>query len=56
MAKKEKFIPRLKEVKLRYSGKSLGQNSFQNLSKLIRENHIKVSCAFFKERYFLKKL
>ena len=42
-AKKENFILHLKETEFRYNIKDLGQNSHQNLLKLIRKNPIKVS-------------
>ena len=41
--KKENFVLHLKETEFRYNTKILGQNSHQNLLKLIRENPIKVS-------------
>ena len=41
--KKENFILHLKETEFRYNTKNLGQNLYQNLLKLIRENPVKVS-------------
>ena len=41
--KKENFVLHLKETEFRYNTKNLGQNLYQNLLKLIRENPIKVS-------------
>ena len=43
MTKKEYFILYLKEAEFRYNTKNLGQNLYQNLLKLIRENPVKVS-------------
>ena len=39
--KKENFVLHLKETEFRYNTKNLGQNIYQNLLKLIRENPIK---------------
>ena len=41
--KKENFILHLKETEFKYNTTNLGQNSHQNLLKLIRENPVKVS-------------
>ena len=41
--KKENFVLHLKETEFRYNTKNLGQNLYQNLLKLIRENPIRVS-------------
>ena len=41
--KKENFVLHLKETEFRYNTKNLGQNLYQNLLKLIRENPVKVS-------------
>ena len=41
--KRENFILHLKETEFRYNTKNLGQNLYQNLLKLIRENPVKVS-------------
>ena len=41
--KKENFVLHLKETEFRYNTKILGQNLYQNLLKLIRENPVKVS-------------
>ena len=41
--KKENFVLHLKETEFRYNTKNLGQNLYQILLKLIRENPIKVS-------------
>ena len=40
-AKKENFVLHLKETKFVYNTKNLGQNFYQNLLKLIRENPVK---------------
>ena len=39
--KKENFVLHLKETEFRYNTKNLGQNLYQNLLKLIRENPVK---------------
>ena len=39
--KKENFVLHLKETEFRYNTKILGQNLYQNLLKLIRENPVK---------------
>ena len=41
--KKENFILHLKETEFRYNTKILGQNLYQILLKLIRENPVRVS-------------
>ena len=39
--KRENFVLHLKEIEFRYNTKNLGQNLYQNLLKLIRENPVK---------------
>ena len=39
--RKENFVLHLKETGFKYNTKNLGQNLYQNLLKLIRENLIK---------------
>ena len=39
--KKENFVLHLKETEFRYNTKNLGQNLYQILLKLIRENPVK---------------
>ena len=41
--KRENFILHLKETEFRYNTKNLGQNLYQNLLKLIRENPVRAS-------------